>query len=120
MEKFPNFKSPYEEEKIASWKTISEIETELHPYPKDPFILEIPGSNRPTHFTVKVPPNTMVVYYPKPSEHTIFSHFRPGEIVLYLGEVQHMKNHGVFVDRTGKVQYGYHTWCFRVIPEEEV
>lgn len=93
--KFPNlYKGPYDEEKVCSWPDI-----------------KISG---------KVTPNTLVVYYPNPDEHTIFSPFRPGEIVLYLGEIVHMKSHGVFVDRNGKVQYGYHTWSFRVIPGEEV
>lgn len=120
--KFPDlYKSPYEEEVVSGWRDIQEIEREQHAHPKDPFNHPVPGSRpQPTHFTVKVPPNTLVVYYPNSNDHTIFSPFRPGEIVLYLGEVQHMRGHGAFVDRNGKVQYGYHTWNFRVIPPEEV
>ena len=123
VSRFPNlYKGPYGEEVVASWRDINEIEKEQHPYPKDPFVMEAPGIGKPhpTHFTVKVPPNTLVVYYPNPDDHTVFSKFRPGEIVLYLGEVQHMRGHGAFVDREGRIQYALHTWNFRVIPQEEV
>lgn len=122
--KFPNlYKSPYAEEAVASWPDIAELEAVQHPYPRDAFCFEVPDPNgklKPTHFTVKVPPNTLTVYYPNPDEHTIFSHFRPGEVVLYLGELQGMPKHGVFVDREGRIRDGYHTWSFRVIPREEL
>ena len=122
--KFPNlYKGPYEEEVVASWPDISELERVQHPFPREAFCHEIPdpsGQLSPTHFTVKVPPNTLTVYYPNPDEHTIFSHFRPGEMVLYLGELQGMPKHGVFVDRHGRIRDGYHTWHFRVIPHEEL
>ena len=120
--KFPNlYKGSFDEEIVSTWRDIHEIEKEQHPRPKDTFNHPTSGSKlQPTHFTVKVPPNTLVVYYPNPNEHTMFSPFRPGEIVLYLGEVQHMCSHGAFVDRNGKIQYGYHTWSFRVIPPEDV
>lgn len=123
--KFSNgiYKGTYPEEKVSTWKDIGEIQKEQHPYPADPFSLEVPrpdGKLRPTHFTVKVPPNTLVVYYPNPDDHSIFSHFRPGETVLYLGELQGMRDHGVFVDREGRIRDGYHLWSFRVIPHEEL
>lgn len=117
------YKGTYPEEKVSTWADIGEIQREQHPYPADPFSLEVPrpdGKLKPTHFTVKVPPNTLVVYYPNPDDHSIFSPFRPGETVLYLGEIVHMRGHGAFVDREGRVRYGYHLWNFRVIPEEEV
>lgn len=122
--RFPNlYKGPYEEEIVASWQDIYEIEKVQHPHKADPFSREVPdpsGKLKPTHFTVKVPPNTQVVYYPSGDDHSIFSPFRPGEIVLYLGEVAGMKGHGVFVDHDGKVRYGYHNWNFKVIPESYI
>lgn len=122
--KFSNlYKSPYEEEKVASWPDLSEFQKIQHAYAKDAFCHEVPredGQLRPTHYTVKVPPNSLVVYYPNPDDHTIFSHFRPGEMVLYLGELQGMSNHGVFVDREGRVRDGYHLWNFRLVPHDEL
>lgn len=122
--KFPGlYKGTYDEERVASWPDLAEVQRVQHAYPKDAFCYELPredGQLRPTHYTVKVPPNTLTVYYPNPDEHTIFSHFRPGETVLYLGELQGMSNHGVFVDRDGRIRDGYHLWSFRVIPHEEL
>jgi hypothetical protein len=31
-----------------------------------------------------------------------------GENLLYLGEIENMKGHGIFVRNDGKVHYGYH------------
>lgn len=122
--KFPDlYKGPYEEKMVATWPDITEVEAVQHQHPQDAFCREAPdpsGKLKSTHFTMKVPPNTLTVYYPNPDEHTIFSHFRPGEVVLYLGELQGMPNHGVFVDREGRIRDGYHTWSFRVIPREEL
>ncbi len=124
ISKFPNlYKSNYNEKEVASWPDISEMQRVQHAYARDAFCYEPPredGKLQPTHYTTKVPPNSLVVYYPTPDEHTIFSHFRPGETVLYLGELQGMSNHGVFVDRDGRVRDGYHLWSFRVIPHEEL
>lgn len=124
VSKFPNlYKGPYPEEQVSEWKDIREVQEKQHPYERDVFCHEVPQSDgklSPTHFTVKVPANTLVIYYPSPDEHTIFSHFRPGEMVLYIGELQGMPNHGVFVDRDGRIRDGYHLWSFRVIPHEEL
>ena len=35
-----------------------------------------------------------------------------GEVILYLGEIEDMKGHGVFVRENGKVYYGYHIHDF--------
>lgn len=122
--RFPNlYKGPYEEEIVASWQDIYEIENIRRLHKTDPFFSAAiyPGSDlKSEHFTVKVPPNTQVVYYPNGDDHSIFSPFRPGEVVLYLGEVAGMKGHGVFVDHDGKVRYGYHNWNFKVIPESYI
>jgi hypothetical protein len=42
------------------------------------------------------------------------------EFTLYLGEIEHMPGHGVFVNKDGKVLWGYHLDEFYIVPEEEI
>lgn len=124
VSKFPNlYKGPYPEELVAEWPDIVDVESVQHPYPRDAFYVDASDHNgklRPTHYKMKVPPNSLVVYYPHHDEHTIFSHFRPGELSLYLGELLGTPSRGVFVDREGKVRDGYHLWQFRLIPHNKL
>lgn len=46
--------------------------------------------------------------------------WKNGDPVLFLGEVNGMRGHGVFVGRDGLVKFGYHTDSFKVVPEEEM
>ena len=115
------YRGTYGREIVTGWKSIREIEGELHPIKRDPFSIPTPGS--PTHYRVSVPPNTQVVYLPDPKVYPGYlsgDPFYPGDVVLYLGGVVHMDSHGVFADRNGFIRWGYHTWDFRVIPEDFV
>lgn len=114
------WKCVYERDLVSTWKSIVEVEEELHPLPRDPFHVPSPGA--PNYRCVKVPPYTQCVYLPGDSYPGYLTGypFHPGDIVLYLGGVVHMGSHGVFSTRDGRVVWGYHTWDFRVIPEDYV
>lgn len=43
-----------------------------------------------------------------------------GDTVLFLGEIPNMKGHIAFVDRDGKIWWGYHPDIFRQPVEGEV
>ena len=45
--------------------------------------------------------------------------FERGEDYLCLGEIKNMKDHFIFVDKAGKVLYGYHNDDFRILTEDE-
>ncbi|ESL02159.1 hypothetical protein GCWU000282_02293 [Catonella morbi ATCC 51271] len=40
--------------------------------------------------------------------------------MIYLGEIANMKEHGIFVGKSGKCYFGYHISNFRELSEEEV
>ena len=40
--------------------------------------------------------------------------------LLYLGEIRNMKEHGVFVGKSGTIYSGYHIENFEELSEEEV
>lgn len=40
--------------------------------------------------------------------------------LIYLGEITNMKEHGIFIGKSGKVYFGYHISNFRELSEEEV
>lgn len=40
--------------------------------------------------------------------------------MLYLGEIVNMKEHGIFIGKSGKCYFGYHISNFRELSEEEV
>lgn len=67
-------------------------------------------ADQPTTINRLVTPFTVEEVYP----------WQTGEIVLYLGEVYGMKNHGIFVGKDGLVKFGYHLDSFRIIPEEDL
>ncbi len=60
-------------------------------------------------------PNNLVVYN-EPSN----SVFDYNEVVLFLGEIENMKGHGIFVKRNGKLFWGYHIDNFRTSGYEEI
>ena len=40
--------------------------------------------------------------------------------MIYLGEIANMKEHGIFIGKSGKCYFGYHISNFRELSEEEV
>ena len=40
--------------------------------------------------------------------------------MIYLGEIANMKEHGIFVGKSGKCYFGYHISNFKELSEEEV
>ncbi len=42
---------------------------------------------------------------------------KPGEMVLFMGEIPNMPGHCVFADPKGKVHWGYHPDNVKVMPE---
>jgi hypothetical protein len=40
--------------------------------------------------------------------------------MIYLGEIANMKEHGIFVGKSGKCYFGYHISNFIELSEEEV
>lgn len=40
--------------------------------------------------------------------------------LIYLGEITNMKEHGIFIGKSGKVYFGYHISSFRELSEDEV
>ena len=40
--------------------------------------------------------------------------------LIYLGEITNMKEHGIFIGKSGKVYFGYHVSSFRELSEDEV
>ncbi len=40
--------------------------------------------------------------------------------MIYLGEIANMKEHGIFIGKSGKCYFGYHISDFRELSEEEV
>lgn len=46
--------------------------------------------------------------------------WKDGDHLVYMGELDNMPGHGVFVDRAGKTHWGYHPDGFREPTEEEL
>ena len=40
--------------------------------------------------------------------------------LIYLGEITNMKEHGIFIGKSGKCYFGYHISSFRELSEDEV
>jgi hypothetical protein len=40
--------------------------------------------------------------------------------MIYMGEIANMKEHGIFIGKSGKCYFGYHISNFRELSEEEV
>ena len=40
--------------------------------------------------------------------------------MIYLGEITNMKEHGIFIGKSGKCYFGYHISHFRELGEDEV
>ena len=53
-------------------------------------------------------------------EENVLIPWKNGERVLFLGEIENMRGHGIFVSRYGSVHYGLHLHDFRLIPDDEV
>ena len=104
---------------MITWPDVASLEEKEIPVRTIPFYAPPPDTE--THYHVKIPANAMVVYYPRPLDRYkiyLFRDLRPGDIVMYLGEVRGMRFHGVFVTNKGKVIWGQHTWNFRLIPDK--
>lgn len=43
-----------------------------------------------------------------------------GEYLLYLGEIQNMQGHAAFINKDGKVLWGYHPDEFEPVSDEEL
>ena len=41
-------------------------------------------------------------------------------LMIYLGEIYNMSEHGIFAGRSGKCYFGYHIDNFRELKEDEV
>jgi hypothetical protein len=70
----------------------------------------------------KTPNNTLVRFDFEscPAEYHRKYPFTENEVLLFLGEVQHMGGHCVVATKDGRVVWGYHTENFVVIPKDEV
>lgn len=73
----------------------------------------------PVNFPRGITSGFLVVFTPPPQDERLYP-LRPGNPILFLGEIPGMKGHGIFVGNDGLVRFGYHTHDFRVIPEEEL
>ena len=71
----------------------------------------------PVNFPVGITSGFLVVYSAPPWK---LGMWKTGDPVLFLGEIPGMKGHGIFSGMDGVVRWGYHTFDFRVIPEEEL
>ena len=40
--------------------------------------------------------------------------------MIYLGEITNMKEHGIFIGKSGKCYFGYHISHFKELGEDEV
>ena len=40
--------------------------------------------------------------------------------MIYLGEIANMKEHGIFIGKSGKSYFGYHISHFRELSEDEI
>ena len=78
--------------------------------------------NNPVNFPAGITSGFLVVFSPK-REAVKSGSLQPlerGHPILFLGEIPGMSFHGVFVGSDGRVRFGYHTFDFKVIPEEEL
>lgn len=96
----------YTKEQYRGWVYLDEwlqkVVRTVHPTPL--FVI-------PTHIPVAFdPPDGYEDKYP----------WKPGESVLFIGEIFSMPGHGTFVGDDGLVRWGYHLENFRVIPAEEL
>jgi hypothetical protein len=97
MDACPNYKCfSYSEEEVFTWSEIISNK-----------------SYSPPGESVKFPTKsgTPVIYYPNPgSRFDDYSNhpWRPGDVVLYLGEIIGMSEHGIFVANDGRVHWGFH------------
>ena len=97
------------------------MDVNLALYPQDKIDSWIPLDvhlDNPVNFPVGITSGFLVVFSPK---HRMVSDPLPvGYPILFLGEIPGMSFHGIFVGNDGLVRFGYHTYDFRVIPEEEL
>ena len=47
------------------------------------------------------------------------SPFRIGEVFLCLGEIKNMPEHYIFIDKNGRIFWGYHNDFFKILTEDE-
>jgi hypothetical protein len=73
----------------------------------------------PGNFPRGITSGFLVVFTPPPQDERLYP-LRPGNPILFLGEIPGMRGHGIFVGNDGLVRFGYHTHDFRVIPEDEL
>ncbi len=70
----------------------------------------------------KTPINTLVKFYAgdMPKKYHNKYPFKPNEILLFLGELWQMPHHCVVANKKGKVFFGYHTFNFVVLTDDEI
>lgn len=97
----------YNSEQFNSWESLDDH-------------LEFPNESFPRRITS----GFLVVFKGDPADPGGYNPnrypWKAGEAVFFLGEIPGMRGHGAFVGIDGLVKYGYHTFNFAVIPEEEL
>jgi hypothetical protein len=73
----------------------------------------------PVNFPVGITYGFLVVFSSPPGYEEKYP-WKSGDPVLFLGEIPGMKGHGIFAGSDGLVKWGYHTFNFHVIPEEDL
>ena len=92
----------YKPEDFEKWKTLDDH-------------LEFPNEDFPRMMI-----SGFLVVFSAPPGYEEKYPWKSGDTVLFLGEIPGMKGHGIFSGIDGVVRWGYHTFDFRVIPEEEL
>ena len=101
------YKSIYDEFDVRSWQTIEQYQSRL-------FSAGFHGCDY--EHTVKLPINTVVVYYPQDPSMNFGFNFFPGSIVLYMGEISGCKGQCLVATEDGQIRWKLNTSDFRVIP----
>jgi len=97
----------YDKEKIKIWRN---LEVHLEKLSKGYAI----GNKN------SFPEKNFLVAFLAPEGYEKSYKFKTGETVLFLGEIYGMKGHGIFATHDGKIQWGFHTDNFYIIPKDEL
>ena len=65
-------------------------------------------------------PMQLLVALPAPEGYPDAYPWKPGDTVLFLGEIEQMPGHIAVATKDGKVHFGYHDDNFRLPTEDEV
>ncbi len=55
-----------------------------------------------------------------PEDYAKYREWKDGDHLVFMGELDNMPGHGVFIDRAGKTHWGHHPDEFREPTEEEL